>query len=60
MFGYERSELLGGPIEQLLPEASREKHLGYRGDYMAHPRVRPMGIGVELAGRRKDGDGVPG
>jgi two-component system cell cycle sensor histidine kinase/response regulator CckA len=59
MFGYDRSELLGCPVEQLLPEASREKHTGYRGDYMAHPRVRPMGIGMELAGRRKDGTEFP-
>jgi two-component system, cell cycle sensor histidine kinase and response regulator CckA len=59
MFGYERGELLGGPIEQLLPEASRERHVAHRGDYMAHPRVRPMGIGVELAGRRKDGTEFP-
>ncbi len=59
MFGYERSELLGSPIEQLLPEASRERHVAYRGDYMAHPRVRPMGIGMELAGRRKGGAEFP-
>jgi len=59
MFGYERSELLGGLVDQLLPEASREKHVADRTDYMAHPRVRPMGIGMELAGRRKDGKEFP-
>ncbi len=59
MFGYPRNELLGRTIEMLLPESSRGKHVRQRADYMAKPRVRPMGIGMELAGRRKDGSEFP-
>ncbi len=59
MFGFARSELLGQPIEILLPESLREKHTADRSNYAAHPRVRPMGIGLELSGRRKDGTEFP-
>jgi PAS domain S-box-containing protein len=59
MFGYARGDLLGAPIEKLLPEALREKHVQYRADYFAHPRVRPMGTSLELAGQRKDGSQFP-
>ncbi len=59
MFGYSRRELIGEPIESLLPESSREAHVKHRTDYIAKPRVRPMGIGMDLAGRRKDGTEFP-
>ena len=59
MFGYTRQELLGAPIETLLPETVRAKHVEYRAAYFRSPHVRPMGIGLELAGRRKDGSEFP-
>jgi PAS domain S-box-containing protein len=55
MFGYTREELLGGRIEMLLPEDKRAAHTGDRDRYFERPHVRPMGIGMDLAGRRKDG-----
>jgi PAS domain S-box-containing protein len=55
MFGYPRSELLGQSLEILLPERARGMHARHREDYFAEPRVRPMGIGLDLAGRRRDG-----
>ena len=51
-FGYERVELLGQPFEILLPESVRAAHLEHRKGYFAEPRVRPMGIGLDLSGRR--------
>jgi len=59
MFGYSRSELLGETIEVLLPQGARDGHVGRRDAYFASPRVRPMGTGMELAGRRKDGVEFP-
>jgi PAS domain S-box-containing protein len=55
MFGYEREELIGQPVETLVPGRFHEKHQGHRDQYAQEPRVRPMGIGLELFGRRKDG-----
>lgn len=55
IFGYSRAELLNQPLELLLPERFRERHVAYRTGYTAEPRVRSMGAGLELFGRRKDG-----
>lgn len=55
LFGYTREELLGQPVEVLLPERFRRVHAGHRADYGTKPRVRPMGAGLELFARRKDG-----
>lgn len=59
MFGYERSELVGEPVELLVPEARRREHRVHREDYVANPRTRPMGLDLELKGRRKDGSIFP-
>jgi PAS domain S-box-containing protein len=59
LFGYRREELLGHPIEVLLPDRFRERHVAQRDGYFAAPHTRPMGRGMELVGRRKDGHEVP-
>jgi PAS domain S-box-containing protein len=59
LFGYRRGELLGEKVETLLPDRFHERHVGHRADYIADPRTRPMGAGLELAGRRKDGSEFP-
>ena len=58
-FGYDRKELLGQPVEILIPERLRNTHPGHREDYNARPRTRPMGINLELHGLRKDGTEFP-
>ncbi|MFQ7899559.1 CHASE domain-containing protein [Stutzerimonas degradans] len=59
LFGYEREQLLGQPVELLLPEAAREAHRGVRQAYVAHPEPRRMGGNRELFGRHRDGSQVP-
>jgi protein-histidine pros-kinase len=59
MFGYSRIELLGQPVELLLPDRFKERHVMHRTSYMAEARVRPMGAGLDLFGRRKDGSEFP-
>jgi PAS domain S-box-containing protein len=59
MLGYERAELLGERVEMLIPERFAVSHRVHRGDYVAAPSARPMGSGLELWARRKDGTEVP-
>jgi two-component system, cell cycle sensor histidine kinase and response regulator CckA len=59
LFGYTREEMIGSPIEILLPEAMRHAHEAHRQGYFGSPHPRPMGIGLELAGRRKNGEQFP-
>jgi PAS domain S-box-containing protein len=59
LFGYDRDALLNQPVEVLLPERVRDAHRRHRAGYVADPRTRPMGFGLELAGRRKDGREFP-
>jgi PAS domain S-box-containing protein len=59
LFGYERDELLGQPIEILVPQRFRAAHRRHRSDYLAEPRVRAMGAGRQLYGRRKDNSEFP-
>ncbi|ROZ68576.1 PAS domain S-box protein [Ramlibacter sp. WS9] len=59
LFGYRRDELLGKPIEVLLPERFRHQHLAHRDGYFAQPHTRTMGAGLELHGLRKDGIQFP-
>jgi PAS domain S-box-containing protein len=59
MFGYERNELLGQPIDSLVPERFRQTHPARRKEYASAARVRPMGAGLDLYGRRKDGSEFP-
>jgi PAS domain S-box-containing protein len=59
LFGFSRDELLGRPVEQLLPERFRGAHVAHRDDYRSDPRTRPMGAGLELSGLRKNGDEFP-
>ena len=55
LFGYGVDVLVGMAVEQLLPDHLRSAHADHRAGYMTHPRLRPMGAGLELAGRRSDG-----
>ena len=55
MFGYNRNELLGQPVEMLVPEAVRDRHVREREGYVRNPRIRPMGAGLELSGLHRDG-----
>jgi PAS domain S-box-containing protein len=59
MFGYVCGDLVGQAVEILVPSRRRETHPDHRADFHAHPRVRPMGQGLELYGLRKNGDEFP-
>ena len=59
MFGYTSEELVGQPVEMLVPEQHRGTHVGHRTGYVNNPQARPMGTGMELHGRRKDGTSFP-
>jgi len=55
IFGYPEAELVGRPIELLVAERGLDHHVAHRDGFIADPVARPMGIGLDLAGRRKDG-----
>ncbi|MFF4408862.1 PAS domain S-box protein [Streptoverticillium reticulum] len=59
VFGYCREELLGRPVEILVPPRFRRQHSAHRRDYAGNKQVRPMGAGLELYGLRKDGHEFP-
>lgn len=59
VFGYERGEMLGQPVEMLVPERFRRNHPGLRGSFFSNPASRPMGAGRDLHGLKKDGSEFP-
>jgi two-component system, NtrC family, sensor kinase len=59
LFGYEQHELLGQPVELLLPARFQVEHAAHRFSYNADPHTRPMGVGMDLVARRKDGSEFP-
>ena len=59
LYGYRREELLGQPVEILLPEPIRASHVAQRKAYTKAPQARAMGAGRDLHGRRKDGTEFP-
>jgi protein-histidine pros-kinase len=59
MFGYRREELVGQPIEILIPRPVAQGHRAHMAAYMAKPTARPMGGALDLHGRRKDGTEIP-
>ena len=59
LFDYSREALLGATVETLVPDRDRRIHASHRAAYAQEPRQRPMGIGLELAGRRRDGTIFP-
>ena len=59
LFGYNRTELIGQPIETLVPTRYRAQHVAHRDNYARMPAARPMGAGLPLHGQRKDGTEFP-
>ena len=59
LLGYDRGELIGQPIEMLIPERVRDNHVAHRTGFSRAPRVRPMGEGLGLSARHKNGKEVP-
>ena len=59
LFGFQRSELLGQPVEILIPERFQQNHPAHRKNYRDNPRLRPMGAGLQLVAQQKDGSEIP-
>jgi PAS domain S-box-containing protein len=59
LFGYPRAELLGSPLDLLVPAAVRASHKKHRNDYIARPTTRPMGLGMVLHAQHKSGHLIP-
>jgi PAS domain S-box-containing protein len=59
VFGYSREEMIGQPVEMLMPGAFSRRHKKHLAEYMKDPHVRPMGISLPLYGKRKDGSLFP-
>ena len=59
LFGYTREELLGKNVDLLVPDAARARHSAHRAEYGANPQTRPMGHGITLLARRRDGSEFP-
>lgn len=59
LFGYDPAEVIGSPVEMLMPERFRGRHVAHRQGYTSAVRVRPMGVGLELFARRRDGREFP-
>lgn len=59
MFGYEHMELIGQKVEILIPEKLHDQHVNHRGDYNKTPKRRPMGKGMSLWGKKKNGELLP-
>jgi len=59
LFGYMPAELIGKPIEVLIPENLRSKHIQHREGYFSYPKARPMGLGMELYACKKNGEVFP-
>src|ERR1039458_3269211 len=59
MFGYVRDELIGASVETLVPERLRAAHTSLRNGFGRRPTHRPMGTGLDLTGRRRDGSEIP-
>jgi PAS domain S-box-containing protein len=59
LFGYTKQELVGTPVEALIPEPARGRHTNHRETFQREPSLRPMGAGLELVALRKDGTTFP-
>jgi protein-histidine pros-kinase len=59
LFGYSRQELVGQPVEILIPARFERLHVKHRASFLAEPQVRPMGAGLGLLGKRKNGTEFP-
>lgn len=59
IFGYQRDEILGKEVEILIPQRFHNRHVHHRHDYLVNPKVRAMGHGMDLYGRKKDGNEFP-
>ena len=59
LFGYDHGELVGQPLETLVPESLRKTHVTHRESYFSDPQTRPLGGGLDLRGRQRDGTEIP-